>query len=293
MNEPAPEGSASPTETAGELLKAARQRQGLHISVMAASLKVSPRKLELIEANRFDELPDTTFARSLALSMCRALKIDSAPILRLLPQSVASAFDSSISLNQPFRDRPGDGVGESTEWSRYLTAPVLLAVVLVLGAIALYAWPSTWWRTGLEQASAVFQSPVATPTVAGTAPVAVSASPAVAATPEPSAASEPSGAVSSVVETVFSAPDEGAPGPVSAKLLGLRASGESWIEVRDASGEVLLSRTLLAGESTGVDGSPPLRVTVGNAAVTQITFRGQPVELADSTRDNVARLELK
>lgn len=293
MNEPAPEASASSSETAGELLKAARQRQGLHISVLAASLKVSPRKLELIEANRFDELPDTTFVRSLALSMCRALKIDSAPILRLLPQSVASAFDSSNTLNQPFRDRPGDGVGESTEWSRYLTVPVLLAVVLVLGAIALYAWPSTWWRTGLEQASAVLQSPVATPTMEGTAPVAVSAPPAAAVTPEPSAASEPSGAGSAVVETVFSAPDEGASGPMSAKLLGLRASGESWIEVRDAGGQVLLARTLLAGESTGVDGSPPLRVTVGNAAVTQITFRGQPVELTASTRDNVARLELK
>lgn len=288
-----PEASASPTETAGELLKLARQRQGLHISVLAASLKVAPRKLELIEANRFDELPDTTFVRSLALSMCRALKIDSAPILRLLPQSVASAFDSSNTLNQPFRDRPGDGVGESTEWSRYLTGPVLLAGVLVLGAIALYALPSTWWRTGLEQASEVLKSPVDTPTLSAAAPAAVAAPPAVAATPASSAPSEPSGVGSAVVETVFSAPDEGASGPVASKLLGLRASGESWIEVRDASGQVLLARTLLAGESTGVDGNPPLRVTVGNAAVTQVTFRGQTVELTASTRDNVARLELK
>jgi len=292
MSEPTPDAPASPTETAGELLKSARQRQGMHISVLAASLKVSPRKLELIEANRYDELPDTTFVRSLALSMCRALKIDSAPILRLLPQSVASAFDSSSTLNQPFRDRPGDGVGE-TEWSRHLTLPVLLAGLLILGAIALYALPSAWWRTGMEQASAVLKPPVDTPALQGKAPAPVASPPAAAVTPEPSAASEPSGAGSAVVETVFSAPDEGASGPVSSKLLGLRASGESWIEVRDGSGQVLLARTLLAGESTGVDGSPPLRVTVGNAAVTQVTFRGQPVELTASTRDNVARLELK
>jgi hypothetical protein len=64
-------------------------------------------------------------------------------------------------------------------------------------------------------------------------------------------------------------------------------------KINNAIGQILLARTLLAGESTGVDGSPPLRVTVGNAAVTQVTFRGQPVELAASTRDNVARLELK
>ncbi|HRI18866.1 MAG TPA: DUF4115 domain-containing protein [Burkholderiaceae bacterium] len=48
-----------------------------------------------------------------------------------------------------------------------------------------------------------------------------------------------------------------------------------------------------AGEVVGLDGTPPLRVKIGNAAVTQLSYRGQPVDLADSTRDNVARLELK
>ena len=41
-----------------------------------------------------------------------------------------------------------------------------------------------------------------------------------------------------------------------------------------------------------LDGALPLRVTIGNAAATQLAFRGQPVNLASRTRDNVARLEL-
>ena len=72
----------------------------------------------------------------------------------------------------------------------------------------------------------------------------------------------------------------------------VRTSAESWVEVLDAKGQTLLSRLVQPGETVGLDGDLPLRVTVGNAAVTQLAFRGQPVDIAASTRDNVARLRL-
>jgi cytoskeleton protein RodZ len=75
--------------------------------------------------------------------------------------------------------------------------------------------------------------------------------------------------------------------------LAIRVSETSWVEVQDGRGTMLLSRSVQPGESVGLDGAPPLRLTVGNAAGTQLVFRGQPVDLAASTRDNVARLELK
>lgn len=76
-------------------------------------------------------------------------------------------------------------------------------------------------------------------------------------------------------------------------LLTMRANAQTWVEVRDRDGRVLVQRTLAAGESVGTDGALPLRVTVGNAAATQLEFRGQPVALVPLTRDNVVRLELK
>jgi len=76
-------------------------------------------------------------------------------------------------------------------------------------------------------------------------------------------------------------------------LIELKVSGESWIEVLDASGAVLLQRKLDPGEFVGLDGTPPFRLKIGNAAVTRLSYRGQPVDLAAATRDNVARLELK
>jgi len=78
-----------------------------------------------------------------------------------------------------------------------------------------------------------------------------------------------------------------------AGLVVLRASDASWVEVIDAGGQVLLQRVLQPGESVGLDGRLPLRLKIGNAAVTSLRFRGNEVDLAASTRDNVARLELK
>ena len=80
MSEPTVSGSG-----AGALLRAARERQGLHIAALAAAIKVSQRKLEALEADRFDELPDATFTRALAQTVCRQLKIDPKPVLERLP----------------------------------------------------------------------------------------------------------------------------------------------------------------------------------------------------------------
>ena len=60
-------------------------------------------------------------------------------------------------------------------------------------------------------------------------------------------------------------------------LVQLRTSEASWVEVRDARGQLLLSRTVQPGESVGLDGSLPMRLVIGNAAVTQLGFRGKPV----------------
>jgi cytoskeleton protein RodZ len=56
---------------------------------------------------------------------------------------------------------------------------------------------------------------------------------------------------------------------------------------------VLVSRLVQPGETLDLEGTAPFRVRIGNASGTRMSFRGQPMELAAYTRDNVARLELK
>ena len=73
----------------------------------------------------------------------------------------------------------------------------------------------------------------------------------------------------------------------------LRTTEASWIHVRDARGATLLSRTVLPGENVGLDGKLPIRMTIGNASATLLGFRGQAIDLAPRTRDNIARVELQ
>src|SRR5689334_24448147 len=92
--------------SAGRLLREARERQGLHIAALAAAIKVPPHKLEMLEADRFDALPDATFTRALAQTVCRALKIDPAGVLVLLPPTSAGHRLEHVGggLNAPFRE---------------------------------------------------------------------------------------------------------------------------------------------------------------------------------------------
>ena len=75
--------------SAGRLLREARQAKGLHVAVLASAIKVAPRKLEALEADRYEELPDATFTRALAQTVCRTLKIDAAPVLAWSPMTMS------------------------------------------------------------------------------------------------------------------------------------------------------------------------------------------------------------
>lgn len=279
--------------TAGELLRAARDKQGLHLAMLAAALKVTPRKLELLEANRYDELPDATFVRALALSMCRALKIDPAPVLARLPQPAGHGLEHvARGLNQPFRDR--EVRREPGEWRSAISLPVAASLLLLVGALVVLFWPERE-----RVADAVASAPAAVVDAASSALAAASVAPTIepSATAAPDVSAVPAAAASAASavpsgETVFSAPAVEPAEAATTGLLQVRTRGESWVEVVDAGGQVLLSRVLLAGELIGLDGRPPLSVTVGNADVTDLSFRGKPVSLTTVTRDNVARLEL-
>lgn len=274
---------ASPAgeRTAGRLLRSARERQGLHIAALAAAIKVSPRKLEALESDRYADLPDATFARALAQTICRHLKVDAREVLDLLPPALSTPLDAvGGSLNTPFRDRGGQDRQPLVGLAR--RPWVWAAGLLVVAALVLWLVPSNW----LMPATAPLVSvPVALPASAATfadAPFAIAAAPEGAAT-------LPAG------EALGTLPDAAAPASaptVSAGALQLRSREASWVEVKDGQGQLLLSRVLQAGEVVDLNGAAPFRLIIGNASTTELVFRGRVVDLASATRDNVARLEL-
>jgi cytoskeleton protein RodZ len=290
--------------TAGAMLREAREKRGLHIAALAASIKVTPRKLEALEADRYAELPDMTFTRALAQTVCRVLKVDPEPVLAKLPAAGDLPRLAKVGggINTTFREAPGSqDPGEYTFYRR----PVFWATLIVLlGAIALALIPERWvpWHGAADlpsltvPAAAVEALSAAAPAAGppeSAAPAAEAAGSAPVTAVMPAAAASASG---SSIETVHSAPPpalaSGGETGMTTGVLAVRTSAESWVEVQDGRGQTLLSRTIQPGETVGLDGPFPFRLTIGNAAATQLTFRGEAVDLSSSTRDNVARLQL-
>ena len=131
-------------ESAGAMLRAARERQGLHIAALAAAIKVAPRKLDALENDRWHELPDATFVRALAQTVCRTLKIDARPVLGRLPAAGTLALEPTRGhLNEPFRERPGR---EDSAFAVAAIRPMVwAAAALMLAAVLVYFLPAGLW----------------------------------------------------------------------------------------------------------------------------------------------------
>ena len=245
--------------SAGALLRAAREKQGLHIAALAAAIKVAPRKLDALENDRWQDLPDATFVRALAQTVCRTLKIDARPILALLPAaSVLPLEPVGNAMNQPFRERSGRaGGGFGTTAIRPM---VWAAAVLMVAALVVYFMPpDVWAPRPAAPASSVAALPASAPAGPASAASATSSaeSPASAAAVAELSASAPAMAASAAApaasatvlaeappatagETVFSAPaGAAASAPAAAGLLQLSSSEASWVDVRDARGNVM------------------------------------------------------
>ena len=291
-----------PQVSAGTLLRLAREAAGLHIAALAVSLKVPVKKLEALEADRIDLLPDAVFARALAASVCRTLKTDPGPILASLPQTVLPRLQSQGNIiNTPFT-APGQST-RATAWNQLSRPVVIAALALVIGALVLVLLPSA--ERALLPGDAVRTSvppPLAAPgTVvpndAG-AQASLISSPSLAGTNPPNLPNPPGGPTRSAPADNAATPPAAAPAgesasSVSSNTMTFKSQGTSWVEVLDAKRTVQLRKTMVVGEAIGVSGDLPFYVTVGRADTVEVQVRGKPLDLVPLTKDNVARFEVR
>jgi cytoskeleton protein RodZ len=278
----------------GAQLRQVREAAGVHIAALAAALKVPVARLEAIEADRFDLLPDAAFTRALVASICRLLRVESAPILAQLPRVGAGRLADDVrALSGNIPSATGRKAGLSQQFPRPLLWGVLLlllaaAALMLLPQATMHGWVDALReRMSAEHTEVEVQAPVAAPlaiepAVEPSAPAdssSTAAQPALAAVPPVAPDKLPAQAAAAPVGT-------GVP-------LSLHARGESWVKVTDARGTVVLQKTLAEGESQDVTGVLPLSVIVGRADTTEVQVHGQPFDLAPIVRSNVARFEVK
>jgi cytoskeleton protein RodZ len=284
--------------SAGDMLRQAREAHGLHLDMVAAALKVTPQKLAALESDDIEALPDPVFARALAASVCRALRIDPAPVLAKLPGAQPAGLaqaDRTMSKALPSQVRTGSASGG-------LPSRALLTVVVLLlvGAAVLFWLPqSILDRVGeaisqitsrVEKSEASAPAPVSqasgTPGQAGSVVEAVQ--------PAVPLAAAPSAAAPAVPAPAAAAPAVQAPASAGTDLIVFVAREDSWITVNDSTGKSLLRRTVQAGETVGLSGALPLSVVVGRASGVDVQVRGKAFDLKPVTRGGgVARFEVK
>ncbi|MBY4896193.1 RodZ domain-containing protein [Cupriavidus sp. AU9028] len=314
----------------GSSLAQARAAQGMSVEDVSARLKVPRQKIQAIEAGDVAALPDLTFAKGLMRAYARMLHIDIDALLarfhaKAAPPGPEVAIRRTGSLNESFNERRPFSTGSNSSSRGRWVWLALVLVVLAFGAVFGYDHAREWLEARQQQTPGTVVEGQGEPdpaapaagepgTVTAVLPQLGGAEPATAAdaasAPEaaasptlatplapvpPSAglpASEPA-AAPSLATAPASAPAAAAAAATGAGELALRFAAETWYEIRDNSGKVILGGTAHAGDEVRGGGKPPYKVVIGNVkGVQSMTRDGQPVDLAAANRNNVARLTL-
>ncbi|MNT32812.1 Cytoskeleton protein RodZ [compost metagenome] len=81
--------------------------------------------------------------------------------------------------------------------------------------------------------------------------------------------------------------------PAGEGELQIRFAADTWYEIRDNSGKIVMGGTAKAGQTVAGGGTAPYKVVIGNVkGVESLTRNGTPVDLKAANRNNVARLTL-
>lgn len=202
----------------------------------------------------------------------------------------------------PFQQSIGDAQGDDTAHSAATVQTELVshsggensAAAVALGQAS--GTLSSSQADALVAESSAESAASATPATVNTASAVTALTPVASATGVTGAATAP--AMTAPAAEVATTPAASpalvqTPAASSGALLALKVNtGQSWVRVKDATGKVVLEKTLAKDESATAQGQLPLSVTVGNAKGTQVTVRGEPLDIS-TTRDNVARFEVK
>lgn len=262
----------------GQILREAREAQGMSLDEAAMRLRLMHRQLAAIEADDFESLGQIVFARGFVRNYARLLGL--VPEDLLARMQGAPVEPAAVSQSEPPLPR---------SWlsSPWLILALLGLLVGVAVPVALYLWLNSEVDDGsgkqILSSAQVRSVPAAAPV-----PAAVPADSA--QQPAPTVADTPAaGNVDPVAAPVPAAPEA----PAAGSVLHLEFGDESWTEIRDASGRMLHRQLDPAGSSIDVSGRPPFEVVIGNAAQARLTYNGRPIDLKPFTDSTVARFTLE
>ncbi|WP_177257274.1 RodZ domain-containing protein [Nitrosovibrio sp. Nv17] len=297
----------------GDALRSARLARGMSVGDAARQLRLSVRQITALEQDDYDKLAGGTFLRGFVRNYARLLQMDAKPLLQRLEQSQPAVPVQTISYRTegiPFPSGQGGG-----KRGLLIAAAVILVLLLAFeihegggGGAGGLAFMKTEPGDGIgpvepSQDRSPFAGDAGDAGDAGTGTggepanrAAAGEAPEISA-PLPAPVPRTPGVGTEPAEiaarALFESPP---PEPVTGKdALHLTFDGESWVEVKDDDGRLLLSRINPAGTQQVLRGKPPFFLTIGNAAQVRLVYNSRPVDLAPHTNayGGTARLSIQ
>lgn len=284
--------------TVGERLRAGREALALSRTELARQLRLGERQIEALEEGDWAALPGSTFVRGFVRNYARAVHLEPEPLLMQLEQEtrlVAPALELPESTHVTM---PSQGRRRSKD-----LLPVLAGLVLVLAALLAYFFlPDAFWleRPVAATPASTAAKPDAPGNTVAPTPAAAPVSPSATAAPTALATGAPTPAPAPVTEPAQTQAQaqasppagEGAPAAADVATVALTFSRDSWVEVRDKDGQIIVSRLHQGGTRRDISGAAPLSLVIGNASHVKLRYKGQDVPLQPNAESDVARLTL-
>lgn len=260
----------------GTRLRTAREAQGLTVEEVAARLRLMHRQINAMEQEDFDSLGQAVFARGFVRNYARLLGLDPEP---LLAEMIGAPADTAPVVHAA-PARP----------ARSLATPWLLLLTLGLVMVAAVPVGLYWWLNSDVEDTDLVQAVAQPPQAETPAPTPVSTlSPPVA----PTVAGSDTPSLAEPVPPVPAEKSAPLPASVAQGSLLLEFGDESWVEIKDASGRMLLRQLKPAGSRAELDGQPPFDLLIGNAAQVRLSYNGRPIDLKPFIDVTVARFTLE
>lgn len=264
-----------PVLSVGTRLRSARQTAGLSVNDIAQHIKLTPKQIDTIESNGFDEL-GLVFSRGFVRNYARLVGLDGNALVAEMSSTLRNKTEP-LSVHD-------EHIPLTSGLSKYWLIMAGLALTIVIGVpLLVYHWLSA-------DDTPIKLAVTPKPSVTAPAPVKQPAAPVVPATVA-TPATTPLPVPPSPPETVSST-TANSDTPAAGRLQ-FQFSQDSWVEIRDSKQHSVLSHLYRAGETAEVSGTPPLSLVIGNAAHVTLKYNDQTVDLAPHTAVTVARLALQ
>ncbi|SDQ55046.1 cytoskeleton protein RodZ [Pseudomonas grimontii] len=326
-----PEVVAANRVNPGDTLRQARESNGWSLAEVALKLNLTTTSLGNLEAGAFDKLPGHTFARGYIRAYAKLLGIDQAVLVQQFDQftgtdSQGSSVHGLGRIEEPVRVSHtilrivslllliaviGGGFvwwqDQASQRSKDLTSNAMehVEVESADGTTQIHPLDEPEDQA-VAQGQAAPEIPAATeqsepetaPTAAVPAPVTPAAPAHTPAAPI-AQANTPTASAQAPATTAPAAPAAPAMSPPTTPALiagdgrvQITFVADCWTQVTDGNGKVLVSGLKRKGDTLDLGGKPPLTLRLGFARGAQVAYNGQPVDVAQFTTGETARLKL-